>query len=219
MAKRSLVKGLREAPPFHKPLGVKGLLIKRSPFTSHCRAADRGKVNDYRSPFAHRACACPFLEALCLVISQCSAFGARTGRALQNCFALGRWRSNCFAIRCRAGAQAARPLASMKPQAAQPMVKRARSRLYYHWHPIGVAFGLCAGSFAVRAPCAHQRLGNASHKAKRFQKRAGTGAVGERRAIITSLSLFQKRRGHRAGLGKVCENRSPFHCRWRSHHK
>ena len=149
---------------------------------------ERGKASGSTSLSLTEPVAAPFLEALCRVLCQCSAFGARTGRALQDCFALGRRRSNCFAIRCRAGAQAARPLASMKPQAAQPMVKRARPRLYYHWYPIGVAFGLCAGSFAVRAPCAHQRLGNASHKAKRFQKRRGGGVVGERIAIITPLS-------------------------------
>ena len=124
MAKRSLVKGSGEALPFHKPLRVKGLLMKRSPFTSHCRAADKGadkgKVNDHRLPFTHRAYACPFLEALCLVISQCSAFGARTGRALQNCFALGRWRSNYFAIRNRGVSGGTRRAAKMAALHAAP---------------------------------------------------------------------------------------------------
>ena len=100
--------------------------------------------------------------ALCQWQGQCSSFGARTGRALQDCSALSRWRSDCFAIRCGAGAQA-----------AQPMAERTRHWLSRQWHPIGLAFGLCARSFAVRAPCAHQRKSNASHKAKRFQKRAG----------------------------------------------
>ena len=44
-------------------------------------------------------------------------------------------------------------------------------------------------SLAVRAPCAHQRLANASHKAKRFQKRAG----------------------HRRGLRKTLRFAPPFH--------
>ena len=95
-----------------------------------------------------------FLEALCQVLGHCPAFGARTGRALQDCSALSRWRSDCFAIRGGAGAQA-----------AQPMAERARHWLSRQWHPIGFAFGLCARSFAVRAPCAHQRKSNASHKA------------------------------------------------------
>ena len=51
-----------------------------------------------------------------------------------------------------------------------------------------LAFGLCTRSFAVRAPCAHQRKSNASHKAKRFQKRAD----------------------HREGLGKDCDHHFPF---------
>ena len=69
-----------------------------------------------------------FLEALCLVRSRCRALGARTGRALQDCSALSRWRSKCFAICCRTGAQA-----------AQPLAKRARPRLSHHWCHIGFA--------------------------------------------------------------------------------
>ena len=57
-----------EAITFHKPL--------------RCRR--QGKVSDYRLPFPASPVTCPFLEALCRVLYQCSAFGARTGRALQN---------------------------------------------------------------------------------------------------------------------------------------
>ena len=55
-AKQLLLKGSREAPTFHKPLDAKGRLRMHSPFTSHCRAANKGKVSDYRSPFPRRAC-------------------------------------------------------------------------------------------------------------------------------------------------------------------
>ncbi len=57
--------------------------------------------------------ACPFLEALGRVLGQCTSLGARTGRALQDCFALGRWRGIGFAIHCRdkGGERLARTLA------------------------------------------------------------------------------------------------------------
>ena len=45
--------------------------------------------------------AATFLEALGQALSQCSALGARTGRALPNCSALSQWQNDCFAIRRR----------------------------------------------------------------------------------------------------------------------
>lgn len=87
------MKGTREAPPFHKPLDAKGLLRKRSPFTSHWRAADKGKL----VVIAHLSLTMPVtgasLEALGRVLCQYSALGARTGRALQNGLHAGRKQS------------------------------------------------------------------------------------------------------------------------------
>ncbi len=51
-----------------------------------------------------------------------------------------------------------------------------------HW----LCLWVVRSSFAVRASCAHQRLGNASLKAQRFQRRAGGGVGSERFVIITS---------------------------------
>ena len=101
---------------------------------------------------ARRLCA-----ALCQWQGQCSSFGARTGRALQDCSALSRWRSDCFAICGGAGA--------WPPPLKAP-----------HW----LRLWPVRSSFAVRAPCAHQRQRNASHKAKRFQIRTGHGHGGRK---------------------------------------
>ena len=78
---------------------------------SRCPAADRGKTSGSAHLSLTVPVAAPFLEALCQVLGHCPAFGARTGRALQDCSALSRWRSDCFAIRGGAGAQAAQPMA------------------------------------------------------------------------------------------------------------
>lgn len=90
------------------------------------------------------------------------------------------------------GAHGARPARLLS---AQPMAKRllAIRGGAGAWPPPLKAphwLGLwpVRSSFAVRAPCAHQRRGNASLTAKRFQKRAG----------------------HRQGRGKVCDHHSPF---------
>ena len=84
-ATRSLVKGTREAPPFHKPLDAKGLVRKRSPFTGHCAAAGRGKNSAKHDPFTYRTPTTRvFAERLAMCASIYPASGARTGRALQN---------------------------------------------------------------------------------------------------------------------------------------
>ena len=75
-------------------------------------------------------------------------------------------------------------------------------------------------------PCAHQRKSNASHKAKRFQKRAGhrTGprkvcdhhfpfprARTKGRAMLrTRLSVSKDVPGHRTGPRKACDHHFPF---------
>jgi len=61
-------------------------------------SADMGKGCENRPPFAHRACACAFLETLCQVLGQCPTLGARTGRALQNGLHAEREQSICFAF-------------------------------------------------------------------------------------------------------------------------
>jgi len=90
------------------------------------------------------------------------------------------------------GAHGARPARLLS---AQPMAKRllAIRGGAGAWPPPLKAphwLGLwpVRSSFAVRAPCAHQRRGNASHMAKRFQRRAG----------------------HGQGLGKDCDHHFPF---------
>ena len=85
---------------------------------------------------------------------------------------------------------------------------------------------------AVRAPCAHQRQGKASHKAKRFQRRAGHGRgsrkVCENRATLsrtngsqtlrTRQSAPQRRAGHGRGSRKALRCVPPFHPSHPSHH-
>ena len=156
-AKRPLVKGTREAPPFHKPLGVKGSIEKLA-FHKPMSCRRQGKVSGYRSPFARLACACASLEALCQVLCQCSSSGARTGRALQNGLHTERLQNICSAIGEGPSGALAREIASPCPKALTPRRLQPMDSLRF-------AFGLCARSFAVRAPCAHQRQGNASHKA------------------------------------------------------
>ena len=79
--------GHARSTTFHKPLAAKGLLRKRSPFTSHCCAANTGKVSGYRTPFAHRARGRPVFgsawpSTLPLLCLGC-AHGARTARLLR----------------------------------------------------------------------------------------------------------------------------------------
>ena len=70
----------------------------------------RGKVSDDHNPFTSRACGRAVFGSALPYAKHCSAFGARTRRARQNCSALDHWRSDCLAIRGRAGAQAAKQL-------------------------------------------------------------------------------------------------------------
>ncbi len=79
-------------------MDAKGLLRKRAPFTSHCRAANKGKVCGYRLPFPSAPVAGTSLEALCQVLGQCPSLGARTGRALQNGLHTGREQASVCAI-------------------------------------------------------------------------------------------------------------------------
>ena len=88
------------------------------------------------------------------------------------------------------GAHGARPARLLS---AQPMAKRllAIRGGAGAWPPPLKAphwLGLwpVRSSFAVRAPCAHQRKSNASHKAKRFQRRAGHRQGRERLARIAT---------------------------------
>ena len=149
------------------------------PFASHCRTADKGKFRGDRSPFPHHACACAFLEALGQVLCHCSALGARTGRALQDCLHAERELSICFTF-------------GEGPSEGAPR----------QWHSIRFALGSCARSFAVRALCAHQRQGNASHKAKRFQKRAGHGR-GSRKAQRFAYAFPTPKAGKCFAQGKA----------------
>ena len=84
-APRQWAKGVIEEYSFHKPVGAKDLVRKRSTFTSHCAAAGRGKNSAKHDPFTHRTpTARVFAERLAMCASIYPASGARTGRALQN---------------------------------------------------------------------------------------------------------------------------------------
>ena len=152
-------------------------------------------------PFAHRACAYAFLEALFQVLGQCPTLGARTGEreravpgtglsqanavARRLCAALCQWQGQCSSF----GARPAR-LLSAQPMAKRLLAIRGGAGAWPpplkapHWLGLWPVRSSCA----VRAPCAHQRKGNASHMAKRFQRRAG----------------------HRAGARKACDHHFPF---------
>ena len=81
------------------------------------------------------------------------------------------------------------------PNAALPMwqgrprpCSKAEVVVPRHRHFIGFAFGMCAAVPQCAPPCAHPRKRNASHKAKRFQRRAGHAPARERPALCASLS-------------------------------
>ena len=99
--------------------------------------------------------------ALCQWQGQCSSFGARPARLLS------------------AQPMAKLLIANRGGAGARPPPLKAP-----HWLRLWPVHS----SFAVRAPCAHQRKENASHMAKRFQKRRGEGSGRER--IARSPSLF-----------------------------
>ena len=177
----------------------------------------KGKVRGSAGLSPVAPVACPSLEALCRVLCQCSALGARTGRALRNGLHAERERSIGSAIGEGPSGGLAREIAFALPEGVHsPKVPR-------HWHCIGFAFSMCAAVLqcaprartkgrvmlrirqsasknaqatgaererpcASRMPFPHQRLGFASHKAKRFQRHAG----------------------HGRGQGKVCDHHSPF---------
>ena len=82
-------------------------------------------------------------------------------------------------------ATVASPFPHRRPSRRLGRDKRGPSR---KWYSNCFAIVLVRSRFAVRAPCAHQRQSNASHKAKRFHKRAG----------------------HSPGPRKACASRNPF---------
>ena len=181
-AHRQWAKGVVEEYSFHKPVGVKELLWKRSPFTSHCHAADRGKVSGYRSPFTHRTpTARVFAERFAMCASIYPASGARTGRALQNGLHTEREQSIDSAI--GKGPSEGLPKDSIRiaRRLHSPMAPRQRIALDL---PLA-----CAHAVLQCAPRARTTgKANASHKAKRFQRRAG----------------------HRTGPRKACDHHFPF---------
>ena len=153
-------------------------------------------MKPFARPFARPKGLC---AAPCQWQCQCPSLGAHTGEreravpgtglsqanavARRLCAALCQWQGQCSSF----GARPARLLS------AQPMAKRllAIRGGAGAWPPPLKAphwLGLwpVRSSFAVRAPCAHQRKGNASHMAKRFQRRAGHRQGRERLARIAT---------------------------------
>ena len=166
-APRQWAKRVVEEYSFHKPVGVKGLLWKRSPFTSHCAAAGRGKNSAKHDPFTHRTpTARVFAERLAMCASIYPASGARTGRALQNGLHAERELSIGSAI--GEGPSEGLPKDSIRTARRLPSPKAPRQ-----W----AAFALPLGRAHAVLQCAPRARttgkANASHKAKRFQKRAG----------------------------------------------
>ncbi len=201
----------------------------------HCSALGRGKGQWKRSPFTHRARACASLEALCRWRSQFSAFGARTGRALQDCFHAEHELSTCFTFgegpsrghRQRVNNGFARrhpspPLAQHSPCPKAPLPEGS-SPMAQH----SLCLWAVRSSFAVRAPCAHQRKRSAAHMVKRFQRRRGGGLGRERFVRITRpfpaahqrkrsaahmAKRFQRRRGGGVGRERIVRIARPFSC-------
>ncbi len=193
------------------PSDAKGLLRKRTPFTSHCRTVDRGKGSGCRSPFPYRACGrrvfgsawpstLPLLslgyahgartarllrarpmakQSLCRSWQGRRANGSIKGQASRGRAALPRGRRR-ERRRCANGydpGAAATGKMPVSPNAAFPMwqgrprpCSKAEVVVPRHWHSNRFAIVFVRSSFAVRAPCAHQRLATASHKAKRPAK-------------------------------------------------
>ena len=177
-----------------------------------------------------------FLEALCRVLCQCSSLGrrkvsgsahlsltapvpARLWKRVALCFAIALpWvrargahcKTVCTRSTCKTFAvPLARGLRGPSPMDSLCFVRR--HTLPEDSSPLGsirFAFGLCARSFAVRAPCAHQRQGSASHKAKRFQKRAGHRA-GTEKGLRESLNLSLPKA--KPSLVKGTRGALPFH--------
>ena len=156
-----------EALTFHPPHLCLSVFGSALPSALPLLRLGQGKGQWKHNPFTHRSCACAFLEALCQVLCQCSALGARTGRALQNGLHTERLQTICRAIG-EGPSRGPRQRINNGFTRRHPL-SEGSSPLAPHW----LCLWVVRSSFAVRAPCAHQRQGNASHKAKRFQRRAG----------------------------------------------
>ena len=102
-------------------------------------------------------------------------------RALQDCSARGRWQSYCIAIRCRAVAQAARPLA-----------KRARPGLCYHWHFIGFVFGMCIAVLPCAPRARTKGRGMLRTRQSASKNALATGATREK--VCENRSAFLRQR-------------------------
>ena len=167
----------------------------------HCSALGRGKVSGSIHLSLTAPVACPSLEALYRVLCHCSALGARTGRALQNGLHTEREPSFGSAIDEGPSGESPSSMAQHSPCPKAPLPEGSSSMEMHPLCPWAVR-----SSFAVRALCAHQRKRNASHKAKRFQRRRG-GGVGRER-IVRSSRPFPR---GRAPNNKGRRTRAPPH--------
>ena len=149
---------------------------------------EEGKGGDDRSSFAHRACACPFLEALCLMRSIPQPLVRARGAHCKTACAQAKGNTNGIPMVVEPGACT---------------LHHWLSRLRFHacqW-PSRLRPGPATNGKAIASPSAKREAvlqcaprartkgrALAKHSAKRFQKRRGHGH-GERKArASTSLS-------------------------------
>ena len=134
----------------------------------------------------------PSLRCALLSAKQFSSFGARTGRARQNRFAQAKGKAIAVPLAGSLGrAHHAKGRANdelkgcdspfLSLQRDLPMASPPAPRLCDEWQSNCFANGQVRSSFAVRAPCAHQRRGNGKVLGQVHRKDgAATGSVSER---------------------------------------
>ena len=143
----------------------------------------------------------PFLEALSQMLCQCSALGARTGRALQDCLHAERERSICFAIGEGPSGGARQWIAFALPEGTHPR------RLYTNGFTIALPLARAQQSCSarpVRAPKAGECFaqGKALPKTRRPQARDG-------KELRESLDLSRPKA--KRSLVKGTREAPPFH--------
>jgi len=187
--KHSLVKGTREAPPFHKPL-----VRKACCGSAHLSQANAVPPTGERlAVIAHLSLTMPPPRRLWKRLAKQFAIALplvrARGRALRNGLHAEREQSIGSAIGEEPSGGLANEIAFALPEGIHsptlalhwlcPKASTPRRLLAF-----GTAFALPLGrAHAVlqcAPPCAHQRQGDASHKAKRFQRRRGGGSGRER---------------------------------------
>ncbi len=174
------MKGRHTAQGLSQPAPVAGAFLEALCLVrSFCEPLVRERHAQSAGPFAIRARGQRVFGSALPCAKLSPAFGARTGRALQDCCAHAKGEANEVPMVAEPGACALCQWLSRLRFHALLATKPLAPRSCHEWQSDRFAIGLARSSLAVRAPCAHPRrsngkvLGQALPKTRRPQARWG----------------------------------------------